>query len=284
MTATDWSGARVVVTGGASGIGLALARRAASLGAIVCILDIDGARAAEAAATIGGSARGRACDVGQADAMVALAAEIAAEFGGVDMVFANAGVGLGGKLERVLPADAEWVTSVNYFGIVNAVRAFVPLLRDAAKQARDARFVITGSEHSLGIPTIGASNVYTASKHAALGLADVLRSDLQGSGVKVSLLCPGLVATNIYDAKATRADRFGGAAHLPPEHYAQARAFVSSKGQDPALTAELCFEGLDRDGFLIITDPDVGVFARRRIAEIEAALVIVEQRLPSAGA
>lgn len=275
----EWNGARVVITGGASGIGFALAQRAAQAGAIVRIVDIDAARASDAAAKIGGAAKGAACDVGDPAAMLALAATVTEDLGGVDAVFANAGVGLGGKLERLSPADAEWILSVNFFGIVNAARAFVPHLRESAKAGRDARFVITGSEHSLGIPTIGASNCYTASKHGALGLADVMRSDLDGSGVTVSLLCPGLVATNIYDARANRPDRFGGAEALPEKAAAQAKGYMERKGQDPALTAQLCFEALDRKDFLIITDPHVGTFARPRLAEIEAAISLIEKRL-----
>ena len=275
----EWNGARVVITGGASGIGFALAQRAAQAGAIVRIVDIDAVRASEAAAKLGGTAGSAACDVGNPDAVKALAAALVAELGGIDVVFANAGVAMAGKLENLTPANADWVLSVNFMGIVNTARAFVPHLRASAGEGRDARIVITGSEHSLGIPTIGAANVYTSSKHGALGLADVLRSDLAGSGVSVSLLCPGLVATNIYDSRVNRPDRFGGAEALPEKAAEQVKSFFERKGQDPALTAQLCFEALDRKDFLIITDPHVGTFARPRLAEIEAAISLIEKRL-----
>lgn len=280
--AIDWAGARVVVTGGSSGIGLAIARRAASLGANVCIVDIHADRAGQARDAIvaaGGMARSYACDVGDAEQVAALARTIAEDIGGVDILFNNAGVGLGGKLERVSPRDADWVIAVNLGGLINGARSFVPLLRQAAAAGRTAWIVNTGSEHSLGIPTIGASNVYTATKHAALGISDVLRADLAGSGVQVAILCPGLVATNIFDARAVRPDGFGGPEILSPEHFDKIKAFMDAKGQDPNLTAELCFEGLDRGDFIIIADPDVGVFARKRIAEIQYALDKVEQRL-----
>lgn len=286
MGAIDWAGLRVVVTGGGSGIGLVLALGASARGARVWVSDIDPSRAEVAAAAIrsrGSVAEASGCDVGHPDEVQALADAAVAEFGGVDVVFANAGVGLQGRLEDVAPADADWVASVNLFGPINTARAFVPLLRTAAGDGRTARFVITGSEHSLGIPTIGARNVYTASKHAMLGVADVLRTDLDGSGVGVALLCPGLVATNIYDAKAVRAERFGGPAAAPAETSAMAKAYMRANGQDPDLTAQLCFEGLDRGDFLIITDADVGRFARPRLAEIERALTIIEQRLPPSG-
>ena len=275
-----WQGARVVVTGGASGIGLALAQRAAHLGARVAVVDITAERAAAAAAALPAGARGYACDVGDAAAMLTLAETITADFGGIDAVFANAGVALGGTMEALTPENAQWIASVNLFGPINTARAFVPLLRQAAQDGRPARFVITGSEHSLGIPTIGASNMYTASKHAVLGVADVLRSDLADSGVLVSLLCPGLVATHIYDSRAQRGPQFGGPEAITDENRTRIEAYMARNGQDPELTAQLCFEGIERGDFLIITDPRVGVFARRRMAEIEQALAVIEQRLP----
>jgi NAD(P)-dependent dehydrogenase (short-subunit alcohol dehydrogenase family) len=276
----NWQGARVVVTGGASGIGLALATRAAASGAQVALVDIDPEKTSTVAASLPG-ARGYGCDVGDAAAMKMLAEQVMADLNWVDVVFANAGVGSAGKVERTKPDDVAWVSAVNILGPINTARAFVPLLREAASAGREAWMVITGSEHSLGIPPIGASNIYTISKHAALGTADVLRSDLDGSGVKVALLCPGLVATNIFDAKANRGAQFGGPAALPAEVREKAKAFVDAKGQDPALTAELCFEGLDRGDFLIITDPHVGAFARRRLAEIDRAISVIEQRFPA---
>jgi hypothetical protein len=89
-----------------------------------------------------------------------------------------------------------------------------------------------------------------------------------------------LVATNIFDAKAHRNERFGGPVELAQDTRQQMQAFMASRGQDAALTAELCFEGLERGDFIIITDPHVGAFARRRIAEIEQAIAVIEQRLP----
>lgn len=277
----NWQDSRVVVTGAGSGIGRSLAARAASYGARVAVVDVRPESAAATAETIGSAACAFACDVADPAAVEALAADVAGWLGGVDAVFSNAGVGVGGKVEELSPGDVGWVISVNLVGLINIARAFIPHLRAATGAGREAWLVNTGSEHSLGIPTIGASNVYTATKHAALGLTDAMRSDLAGSGVRVALLCPGLVATNIFDAKAIRPESFGGPQPLPTEHREKAKAFMAAKGQSPDLTAELCFEGLDRSDFLIITDPDVGAFARSRIAEIERAVETIERRLSS---
>lgn len=277
----EWQDRRVVVTGAANGIGKALAARAAALGARVAMIDVRAEDVAAAAEAIGSAARSYTCDIANPEAVDALANEIAGWLGGVDTVFSNAGVGVGGKVEDLSAGDAAWVISVNIVGLINVARAFIPHLRAAANAGQKAWLVNTGSEHSLGIPTIGASNVYTASKHAALGLTDAIRSDLAGSGVQAALLCPGLVATNIYDAKAIRPESFGGPQPLPAEHREKARAFMTAKGQSPDLTAQLCFEGMDRGDFLIITDPDVGQFVRPRIEEVSRAVETIEQRLAS---
>ena len=275
----EWQDRRVVVTGAANGIGKALSARAAASGARVAMVDVRAEDAAAAAEAVGPAARAFACHVASPGAVDPLAAEIVAWLGGIDAVFSNAGVGVGGKVEDLSAGDAAWVISVNLVGLINVARAFIPHLRRAAGEGREAWLVNTGSEHSLGIPTIGASNVYTATKHAALGLTDAIRSDLAGSGVRAALLCPGLVATNIYDAKAVRPDSFGGPQLLPAEHRERAMAFMTAKGQSPDLTAELCFEGLDRGDFLIITDPEVGQFVQPRIAELAGAVETVERRL-----
>jgi NAD(P)-dependent dehydrogenase (short-subunit alcohol dehydrogenase family) len=198
--------------------------------------------------------------------------------GGLEALFNNAGVGVAGPIDRISAADAMWIVSVNLIGVINGVRSFTPLLRAAAAAGRKAWIVNTGSEHSLGVPTIGASNVYTATKHAILGLTDVLRHDLKGSGIRAAVLCPGLVATNIFDARRNRPDTFGGPRRMDSEQAAKARAMMSD-GQAPALTAQLCFEGLTRGDFIIITDPKVGRFVRARLVELEQAVDLIEQRL-----
>jgi short-subunit dehydrogenase len=112
-----------------------------------------------------------------------------------------------------------------------------------------------------------------------LGLTDVLRHDLTGSGVQAAVLCPGLVATKIFDARRNRPEAFGGAVRVAAEHLEGARAMMA-KGQAPDLTAELCFEGLDRGDFIIITDPNVRQFVESRLSEVAKAVDRVEQRLP----
>jgi short-subunit dehydrogenase len=110
-----------------------------------------------------------------------------------------------------------------------------------------------------------------------LGLSDVMRSDLGADGIRVAVLCPGLVSTQLYDACKTRPASFGGAFTLPDEHQSYAIEIMKT-GQDPALTAEICFEGLDRGDFIIIADPNIRPFVETRIKEIMNAVEAVEAR------
>jgi NAD(P)-dependent dehydrogenase (short-subunit alcohol dehydrogenase family) len=164
-----------VITGGASGIGFALARALVEKGMRVAIADISAERAASAAEAIGAAAKGYLCDVTDAGSVGELALAIERDFGGINMLFVNAGVAVEGKLPETDPREFEWMFDVNVFGAFRTVLAFMPLLHKAAGQERVARVVFTGSENSLGIPINGMLTAYTATKHAVLALADGLR-------------------------------------------------------------------------------------------------------------
>ena len=281
LALTHWAGRNVVITGGGSGIGAALAGLAARNGASVAVVDID-QTAAEAVADglvqQGARARAYGCDVADDAAMEALAGQVQLDLGGVDVLFNNAGVSARGAIDGISAADVAWVISVNIVGAINGLRAFAPMLRASAAAGRASWIINTGSEHSLGVPAIGAANIYTTTKHALLGLSDVMRHDLQASGIGVSILCPGLADTRIYESARNRPDGFGGPTILPEKYRERAKA-VMAAGQDPMLTAELCFEGLARGDFIIITDPNVRPFVEARTREILSAVQHVERRL-----
>lgn len=268
------AGKTVLVTGGGGGIGRALALRAAGFGALVHVVDIEGDPARSVANEIersSGKAIAHQCDVSNPDQVTALFQQIDPN-AGLDLLFANAGVLVGGSVEQTRIADAEWVFSVNVMGIINCVQAGLPLLRLAAKERNPARIVLTGSENSVGLPVLGPTSVYTASKHAVLGLGDALRRDLADEGIEIAVLCPGMVATEIFDARRNRPQAFGGSELAEGDAAERTRQFMARKGQDPALTARLCFEGVERGDFIIITDPDVRIFAERRWREVKSAL------------
>jgi NAD(P)-dependent dehydrogenase (short-subunit alcohol dehydrogenase family) len=255
----------LVVTGGGAGIGAALVREGARRGAAaVAVVDADGERARAVANEVGGGvpALAYACDVSSHDAVVALAEAVVRDLGTPGIVCSNAGVtGAGGPLVRMDPGDVEWVLGVNVRGVWNTCSVFGRLLR----QAGAGWLLNTGSEHSLGVPHLGAG-IYTAAKHAVLGLSDVLRREMAGSGVGVSVLCPGAVASQIWNGGRLRPEALGGPI-APRPGLEEAVA----KGMEPALVAQLAFDGIARGAFVIATHPHVRAHASGRWDEVSAA-------------
>lgn len=204
-----------VITGAADGIGAALARQLAARKMRVAILDIRGDAAEATAASLrasGVEAESFACDVSICEQIEDTAQAVRARMGEVSLVWANAGLGIPqGILDA--PRDAlRWVYSVNLDGVIDTLRAFVPPM-----QAQEGwRWVgVTGSIAGLVRVPGGASGAYSASKHAVIGVAEAIRSELEPSGVGVTLLCPGIVNTRIWDGARARPDRFGGPTHRP---------------------------------------------------------------------
>jgi NAD(P)-dependent dehydrogenase (short-subunit alcohol dehydrogenase family) len=270
---------RVVVTGGAGGIGKSLAKALAAQGAQVAVADISQAAAQQVAADIGAGAKGYRCDVTDLSDVDALAAAVVRDLGGVNFVFANAGVYLNGALTDTDAKEFQWLFDVNVGGVFNTIKAFAPLLLAQAAKGESARFILTGSENSVGLPIVGQNTAYTATKHAILGLGDGLRRDLAGTGVGVSVLCPGAVNTNIMDSRRARQAKYGGEVTAAPEALAAAKAVMAKVGQDPDLTARICLEGVEADEFIIIADPKIRLFAPGRHREVEAALDLSDRRV-----
>ncbi|HKT72231.1 MAG TPA: SDR family oxidoreductase [Steroidobacteraceae bacterium] len=279
----DFSGVRAVVTGGASGIGAAIARALSASGARVAIADVADSRTAELAASIGPNARAYHCDVTDRGDLEALAGAVTAVFGGVDLVFVNAGAAVQSSLPEMDPREFDWLIDLNLRGAFNTIQAFADVLIAQARIGRRPRFILTGSENSVGLPKLGVLTAYTATKHAILGMADGLRRDLADQGVGVSVLCPGAVNTRLWDARSTRQDRYGGPAHVPDDVAETLTKGFASFGQDPDVTARLCLDGIAEDEFLIVTHPEIRTLAQKRNLEIEVALDRLDARLASYG-
>src|SRR5579859_5082689 len=200
-----------VVTGGGSGIGRALAHAFAGEGMHVIVADIE----PDAAETVASELRSRSqdvralavhTDVGDPASLQALAARAEHEFGHVNVLCNNAGVYLAGSLAEATREQWAWLLAVNLFGVIEGVRAFLPLLRRAG--AGEAQIVNTASGAGLSAaPGIG---VYTTTKYAVVGFSESLRRDLAPEGIGVSVLCPGGVNTRIFDAARNRQAQFGG--------------------------------------------------------------------------
>jgi NAD(P)-dependent dehydrogenase (short-subunit alcohol dehydrogenase family) len=274
-----YAGMRALITGGGSGIGRALCKALAQSGAQIAVVDLMRETAEAVAAEIGGDAKAYACDVSVREQVLALAQQVEMDFGGLDLVFANAGVAIAGRLCETDPIEFQWLFDVNVGGVFNSIQAFLPMLRKSASSGTKSRIIITGSENSLGLPLTSPSSAYTASKHALLGMADALQRDLRDDQIAVSIFCPGVVSTQVWDARRARPDRYGGASSMPPEYAERAEKAMQEHGLSAEETVAQVLQGIEQDEFLIITDPRIRLISQKRMDLISAASDLCDQRL-----
>jgi len=205
----DFRDKTAVITGAASGIGLALAQRAAREGMRLVLADIEGEKLKAAAATLGVAADRlslHTLDVSRDDDIGNMADDAFRRFGEVHLVCNNAGVGLTRVTWEHSLKDWEWVLGVNLWSVVHGIRHFVPRM---LKQAGESHIVNTASVAGL-LSTPGMA-AYNVSKHAVVTLSETLYSELAAlkSPVGVSVLCPAWVPTAIHESGRNRQDRFG---------------------------------------------------------------------------
>ena len=241
----ELGGTVAVVTGGASGIGRGTALALARAGADVVVADIHPQRTTEAVAAIrdlGQRAIGTLCDVTSDADVDALAATTLEHFGRIDVVMNNAGVSVLGPPERVPMDDWRWVLDVNLLGVVRGVRAFVPTLL-----AQGSGWIVnTASVAGLYAYSYDAVP-YITSKHAVVGLSEGLHLHLRPKGVGVSVLCPGLVSTNLAETA-----RFVGIDDPTWTNF----PVHMQRAIDPADVGEMVVGAIRDERFLILTHPE----------------------------
>ena len=254
----DVAGKTAVITGGASGIGLATATRLAASGARLVLGDIEEAPlhdAVEGLRADGASVIGVRCDVADLGDVEALRDAALGEFGAVHVVFNNAGVGGGPTIGSPIELW-RWVSSVNLDGVVHGIHAFLPLLLDQD----EGHVVNTASLAGLGgVPGMGP---YCATKFAVLGLSESLFYDLalRRSRVGVSVLCPGFVRTRIAESARNMPAELK-ALRRSDEHgpLEAAAAAVVAAGIDPAVVAEHVAGAIERNEFWVLPHRHVAI-------------------------
>lgn len=185
---------RVFITGGASGLGRALALRYAREGARVCIGDIDSDLGAKVEAELkdaGADALYINCDVRRISDLERVRDTLVAEWGGVDIVVNNAGVAAAGKIEETTLADWDWILDINVMGVVRGCKVFTPLM----KEQGSGHLVNIASMAGLMLAPLMAS--YNVSKAGVIALSETLRQELQQSGIQVHAVCPAFFQTNL---------------------------------------------------------------------------------------
>jgi NAD(P)-dependent dehydrogenase (short-subunit alcohol dehydrogenase family) len=208
------------------------------------------------------------------DGMAAAADEIVKKFGGIHLLSNNAGIGPLQPLSRTEFKDWDQTVAVNLTGVFNGVRIFLPLLR---QQAGGGHIVTTSSMSGI-LPTEGGSGgVYTATKFGVVGMMEILRSELDAANasVGVSVYCPGLVNTSIFELEKNVAAGFGGA---PPPATAEAAANearirqIIGNGMDPIEAGQIVLTGIRRNDLFILSHPEFGPGLQERMDVLMASL------------
>jgi len=265
----ELEGKVAVVTGAASGIGLAMATRFAAAGMKVVLADIEAGPVDLAAAALrsgGSEAVAVTTDVSKGEQVDALGAAALEAFGSVHLVCNNAGVGGGGQMERLTVADWEWVLGVNLWGVIHGMRVFLPLLLEQG----EGHIVNTASVAGLfAAPFMGP---YNASKYAVVALSETAFGELSlaGSPVGISVLCPSWVRTRIDESHRNRPDEL---ANEPADDDAEVAAVMAevlnnliAGGMAPEAVADEVLEAVIRRRFYVLTHDDsrAAVAARAR--------------------
>jgi NAD(P)-dependent dehydrogenase (short-subunit alcohol dehydrogenase family) len=257
----ELQGKVAVVTGAASGIGLAAAERFVAEGMSVVMADIESGELsgqAERMRADGAPVAEFVFDVSDAAQVAALREFTLSTFGSVHLLFNNAGVGGTGRPTwRTAPAVWDWVVGVDLLGVAYGVEAFVPLLVEQG----EGHIVNTASEAGLcATPMLGA---YHAAKYGVVGLSEALVMELAGTGVGVSCLCPELVDTKIFDS-ARNAPAHLGLPKPDPTPIHVLESFMQTKAIDPAVVAGNVVDAVQNNSFWILTHAVTHVRAKHR--------------------
>lgn len=204
-----FEGAGAMITGGASGIGLAVAKQLAARGAKLVLADIEQGALDTAVAAFteaGVEAHGVVCDVSKRESVEALADECFGRLGKVHLIFNNAGVAVGGPIVEMTHDDWRWIVDVDLWGPIHGVESFLPRM---VEQGEGGHVLFTASFAGL-VPNVGLGP-YCVAKYGVVALAEVLYRELRPHEIGVSVLCPMRVGTNIGHSERNRAGEYGGA-------------------------------------------------------------------------
>ena len=263
----DLAGKAAFITGGASGIGLALGRAFAEAGCRVMLADIEQAALQDVLRSLEGTGfdiRGVVCDVADPASVDAAAETTIAAFGKVHILCNNAGVAGGSGTDDISLASWRWVIDVNLLGVVHGLRAFMPHMR---AHGEGGHIVNTASMAGMLAAGMGFSP-YAASKFAVVAMSEGLAAELKPHGIGVTVLCPGYVRTRIAEAGRNRQPQYG--AHVTSPLGSRAAELVNA-GIDPQEVAARVLAAICNGELYAFTHPEMRDLLEERFHAILAA-------------
>ena len=254
------------ITGGASGVGLGMAKVFTRAGMKVVIADIRKAYLKQAMAELDGKAHAIQLDITDRKAMERAAKETLRVYGKVHILCNNAGVNLFKTIDESSYEDWDWVVNINLNAVFNGIQTFVPIIK---AQGEGGHIVNTASMAAF---CAGASaGIYTATKFAVRGLSESLRLSLGQFNIGVSVLCPGLVQSRIYLSEEIRPEDLTKTNYTVDFVGVKRLEEVHKMGMDPVEVGEKVLRGIQRNDLFIFSHPDHKEEVRQLSAEIVAA-------------
>lgn len=265
----DLSGKVAVITGGASGIGLATAKQLARRGANLVLADIEPAAFASAREAIKSVSAVEVetvqCDVADLGSVEGLAEAAFDRFGKVHIVFNNAGVAVGGAIADMKHSDWKWIIDVDLWGVVHGVEVFLPRI---IEQGEGGHILFTASFAGL-VPNVGLGP-YCVAKYGVVALAEVLYREVRAHDIGVSVLCPMRVATNIGNSERNRAEVYGGETASPRvPSQGEVNEDLAGRVLDVDDVAGLVVDAIDNRELYILPHPESLAPIQRRFSRME---------------
>ena len=270
----ELTGKTAFVTGGASGIGLALSRAFAQAGMKVMLADIETGALDAAVSSLhasGQNVRGVICDVSDPESVERAARATYQAFGNVHVVCNNAGVAGGGGIDTISLDNWRWVLEINLMGVLHGIRTFLPHIRAHGEGGHIVNTAsMAGFNAGLGF------SPYVASKFAVVGMSEGLAMQLKPHGIGVTVLCPGFVRTRIGESGRNRQPRYGQALALDPSSPEAALIAEIARrveaGLDPAEIAMRALSAVRENQFYVFTHPEMRHELEERFAAILSAM------------
>jgi NADP-dependent 3-hydroxy acid dehydrogenase YdfG len=247
----DVEGKVAFITGGGSGVGLGMAKAFIGAGMRVAVADIRADHLEGAKAQLGDAAHAIQLDVTDREAFALAAEETERVLGDVDVLCLNAGINLFNDLSEATYQDWDWVLGVNLGGVVNGIVTFLPRMKARGRGGH----VVTTASMAAFIAGPGAG-IYTTAKFGVHGLSDALRWSLLPHGIGVSMVCPGLVKSKIYESDLIRPPELSTDVTAADEEFMRILPGLHEAGMDPDEIGKKVLDAIRRNDFYVFTHPD----------------------------